>query len=68
MKIYLVNGEKRRYPDGKAPDGAVLLAKAKKPIVKAQPVKKEEPKEEKPAVKTKARKTQNKARKAASNK
>jgi len=66
MKIYLVNGEKRRYADGQAPEGAVLITKAKKPEA-AKPIKKEEPKDEKPA-KTKARKTQNKARKAESNK
>lgn len=65
MKIYIVNGVKRRYADGEAPEGAILCTKVKP--IQAEPEKKEEPKEEKPA-KTKARKTQNKSRKAESNK
>lgn len=64
MKIYSVNGVKRRYADGEAPEGAILLSKPDMIEIKIE--KKEEPKDEKP--KTKARQTKNKARKAESNK
>lgn len=61
MKTYLVNGIKRRYADGEAPEGAILLTK------KIEAPVKEEPKTEEP--KTKAvKKPANKARKAGSNK
>lgn len=62
MLTYMVNGTKRRYPEGEAPEGAVLLSKKKAEPVKVEPVKKAEPK-------TKAiKKPANKARKAGSNK
>lgn len=64
MKVYIVNGQKRLYHEGKAPDGAILAhqpkAKAIKPVVKAE----EKPEE----TKTKARKPRNKSRKAESDK
>ena len=59
FKRYLVDGTKRRYPEGEAPEGAILLSK------KVEPVKAETAEEPK----TKAvKKPANKARKAGSNK
>lgn len=58
MKIYIVNGVKRAYADGKAPAGAVCIskiAKAEKPAADEKPA--EAP------VETKKRRTRNKARK-----
>ena len=61
MLRYMVNGTKRRYPEGEAPEGAVLLSKIKD----AEPVEAEAPKTvSKKAVKP----ASNKARKAGSNK
>lgn len=38
MKIYNVNGVLRRYPEGQAPKGAILVTKKKKPeAVKIEP-------------------------------
>lgn len=69
MKIYNVNGVLRRYPEGQAPEGAILVTKAKKPeAVKITP-KEEKVDEPKTETKSKARrKPTNKARKAGSNK
>lgn len=65
MLTYLVNGTKRRYPEGEAPEGAVLLTKKK--VETVEPVVTETKKVEEP--KSKAIKTPaNKARKAGSNK
>lgn len=74
MKLYEVNGVTRRYPEGHAPKGAILVSKAR-PAPKATParvvedpeeVKVETPKAAEP--KSKARKTRNKSRKAENNK
>lgn len=59
MKNYIVNGFMRRYPEGQAPEGAVLAGKAEK---KAEPAKEELI--EKKAIKKPA----NKAKKAGANK
>ena len=72
MKLYEVNGIKRLYPEGQAPDGAVLVTKAR-PEPKASKVVVEidgEPVEEtKKETKSKSRRSpRNKSRKADSNK
>lgn len=64
MQIYLVNGVKRRYPEGEAPEGAVLVTKQKKVIIKEEPAK-VEPVEE---VKPKRRRTSNKSKKVEADK
>jgi hypothetical protein len=62
MKNYIVNGSMRRYPEGKAPEGAVPAFKAVKPV------KKEELTEDKPVEQKAIKKPANKAKKAGGNK
>lgn len=63
MLTYSINGMKKRYPEGEAPEGAVLLSK------KAEPAKVEAKEEPKAEPKKKAiKKPANKARKAGANK
>lgn len=64
MKIYLVNGQKRLYHEGKAPDGAILAHQPKTKAIKPENKAEEETEDIKP----KARKPRNKSRKAESNK
>ena len=61
MKNYIVNGSMRRYPEGKAPEGAVPAFKAPKPVKKEEPA-------EKPVEKKAIKKPANKAKKAGANK
>jgi hypothetical protein len=56
----------RRYPEGKAPEGAVPAFKAVKPVKKEEPA--EKPVEEKPVEKKAIKKPANKAKKAGANK
>ena len=58
MKNYIVNGFMRRYPEGHAPEGAILVVKTEK----AEPAKEE------PIEKKAIKKPANKAKKAGANK
>ena len=60
MKIYEYNGRLYRFADGKAPEGAVLHTKDRKPESTGDEIKEEKPKAKKAP--------SNKARKAEANK